>query len=171
MQDVKNNRLRSYGLDAIFNYGALPQTFENPTEKDKETGLMGDGDPLDVVEVSPRLIPIGAVMPIKVLGVFCLIDQGEMDWKIIAIGCDHVLSNLMNGVEDMEKHMPGTLAKITTWFRTYKTFEGSQENDIAFEGKVLGPDYAHKIIAHHHKSWKQLMITPRSNLWIRTQKF
>ena len=38
----------------VCNYGALPQTWENPFHQDTWTGLQGDRDPIDVCEVSFR---------------------------------------------------------------------------------------------------------------------
>ena len=35
----------------IWNYGALPQTWEDPSHVDTNTKCKGDDDPLDVVEV------------------------------------------------------------------------------------------------------------------------
>ncbi|RYG55612.1 hypothetical protein EON66_04875 [archaeon] len=42
---------RYYALESIVNYGALPQTYEDPAVTDARTGLAGDGDPLDVCEI------------------------------------------------------------------------------------------------------------------------
>lgn len=50
---------RSYALDSIVNYGALPRTYEDPAHVDalveaRSGGaekLLGDGDPLDVCEI------------------------------------------------------------------------------------------------------------------------
>ena len=36
----------------VCNYGALPQTWENPFHQDTWTGHRGDRDPIDVCEVS-----------------------------------------------------------------------------------------------------------------------
>ena len=46
-QDVKNGKLREfmYG-DIMFNYGAFPQTWEDPDHNTPETGKKGDNDPL-----------------------------------------------------------------------------------------------------------------------------
>jgi hypothetical protein len=46
-QDVKNGALRylRYG-DQMFNYGAMPQTWEDPKHISDETGLKGDNDPI-----------------------------------------------------------------------------------------------------------------------------
>ena len=35
----------------IWNYGALPQTWEDPEHIDESTGQKGDGDPIDVCEI------------------------------------------------------------------------------------------------------------------------
>jgi inorganic pyrophosphatase len=57
-QDTKKDKvtgeryLRHYMLNPCFNYGMIPQTWENSAHKDRETGAFGDNDPLDVVEVS-----------------------------------------------------------------------------------------------------------------------
>lgn len=37
------------------NYGALPQTWENPTIRDPRTNFGGDNDPIDVSNSFPRL--------------------------------------------------------------------------------------------------------------------
>ncbi len=64
----------------------LPQTWENDRHKDRETDCLGDNDPLDIVEISnSKVFETGAIEPVKVLGSLCLIDQGELDWKIIAL--------------------------------------------------------------------------------------
>lgn len=51
-QDVKNRRLRFYQHgDMMFNYGCLPQTWEDPEHVTEDTGCKGDNDPIDAVEV------------------------------------------------------------------------------------------------------------------------
>lgn len=52
--DGKKNVLRHYGLTPNFNYGMVPQTWENPNHTDKGTGCAGDNDPLDIVDLTPR---------------------------------------------------------------------------------------------------------------------
>jgi len=42
----------------------------------------GDNDPLDVCEIGLRQIAVGAVRPVKVLGILCMLDEGEADWKV-----------------------------------------------------------------------------------------
>ncbi|XP_061420807.1 inorganic pyrophosphatase [Lethenteron reissneri] len=89
-QDVKKGKLRfvanvfpHHGY--IWNYGALPQTWEDPSHKDADTGCCGDNDPIDVCEIGSRVCARGEVVQVKVLGCLALIDEGETDWKLIAI--------------------------------------------------------------------------------------
>ena len=44
--------------------------------------VQGDNDPLDVVEIGTTQLTPGAVVKVKVLGVFAMIDDGETDWKV-----------------------------------------------------------------------------------------
>ena len=50
----------------LCNYGALPQTWENPFHTDPWTGLLGDRDPLDVCEIGSNTFSTGSVVSIKV---------------------------------------------------------------------------------------------------------
>jgi inorganic pyrophosphatase len=62
-QDVKNGRLRFYQHgDMMFNYGCLPQTWEDPDHVTEDTGCKGDNDPIDAVEVGIRQIKTGGVI-------------------------------------------------------------------------------------------------------------
>jgi inorganic pyrophosphatase len=42
----------------------------------------GDNDPVDVVEIGSRALEQGGVYPVKPLGVYAMIDDGELDWKV-----------------------------------------------------------------------------------------
>ena len=46
-----------------------------------------------LVQVAAR----GEVKQVKVLGVMALIDEGETDWKVIAIDINDPLSSKLNG--------------------------------------------------------------------------
>lgn len=45
-------------------------------------------------------------MKIKPLGCLAMIDEGELDWKVIAISLDDPRASLVNDVDDVEKHFP-----------------------------------------------------------------
>ena len=58
-QDQKKGKLRYVANSFphhgyIWNYGALPQTWENPHHEDQSTGCKGDNDPVDCCEIGHR---------------------------------------------------------------------------------------------------------------------
>ena len=61
---------------------------------------------MDVVEISERVAAMAEVYAVKPLAVLAMIDDGELDWKIIAIRADDPKAALMNDVEDVEREMP-----------------------------------------------------------------
>jgi inorganic pyrophosphatase len=95
-QDEKKGVPRVFKAGPIpFNYGLLPQTWEDPNHVVPDTGFPGDGDPVDVVELSDEPMGIGSIAEIKLLGVLAMIDQGETDWKIIGIKASHPKAALL----------------------------------------------------------------------------
>jgi inorganic pyrophosphatase len=101
-QDVKKGKLRfvrncfpHHGY--IWNYGAFPQTWEDPTEKHPDTNAVGDVDPVDVIEIGEKVATIGQVKQVKVLGVLALLDEGETDWKVVVIDVTDPLASKLNG--------------------------------------------------------------------------
>jgi len=68
--------------------------------------------PVDVVEIGERQAKLGEVLKVKPLGVFAMIDQGELDWKVVAISIDDPKADLVNNVTDVEKHFPVSLLSL-----------------------------------------------------------
>merc|ERR1712216_921755 len=91
-------------------------------------GAFGDDDPMDVVEIGAATQEMGAVIQIKALGVLSMIDDGELDWKLIAIAANDEHAASINDVDDIEKFYPGTVSGIREWFRWYKTPDGKPVN-------------------------------------------
>jgi len=162
VQDQKKGKLRfvancfpHHGY--IWNYGAFPQTWENPNHKDESTQCLGDNDPLDCCEIGHRVARRGDVLSVKVLGTLAMIDDGEADWKMIVIDTEDPLAAELNNLEDVERVMPGFLAATREWFRIYKIPDGKPENKFAFDGEFQSAEFANKIISETHEYWKQLV--------------
>ena len=82
----------------LHNYGALPQTYEDPeVAQPAADGLFGDADPLDVVDIGAQAATIGEVYEVHLLGALGIIDEGECDWKIIAIRSSDPLAAGLKG--------------------------------------------------------------------------
>lgn len=67
----------------------------------------GDNDPVDVVEIGEQQLEMGGVYAVKPLAVLAMIDDGELDWKIVAIRADDPRAASVNDVEDVERRAPG----------------------------------------------------------------
>jgi inorganic pyrophosphatase len=164
-QDVKKGKLRLYPFASLVNYGCLPQTWEDPTHKDASTGMLGDNDPLDVVEVGSRVRACGDVFPVKVLGVLGMVDEGEMDWKVIAIATDDPIADKVNSVPDLEKHQPGKVGQIVKWFKYYKVPDGKPVNVFAFDDQAKDAAFAMNVIELTHKAWANSAAIKAKGLW------
>lgn len=148
-QDTKKGKMRYYAYGVpFFNYGMLPQTWENPTLKDS-AGHMGDGDPLDVMEIGSMVIPTGTVIKAKVIGVYELIDQGEVDYKIIVINTEDPLAKSIRTPDDLD---PEVQERLVDWLKMYKTAEGKAENELTSE-IMDGPLKAMKVIKETNDQW------------------
>lgn len=161
-QDQKKGKLRYVANSFphhgyIWNYGAIPQTWENPNHTDENTGAKGDNDPVDICEIGQRVAKRGDVLEVKVLGVLAMIDDGETDWKMIVIDVRDPLAEKLNSMEDVEKEMPGFLAATREWFRIYKMPDGKPENKFAFDGAYKDAEFSHKILEETHGFWRRLV--------------
>ncbi|KAG9508382.1 Inorganic pyrophosphatase, partial [Fragariocoptes setiger] len=161
-QDIKKGKLRfvqnRYARNGyIWNYGALPQTWENPQHVDRNTNAKGDNDPIDVCEIGSIQFNRGDVVPVKVLGVMALIDDGETDWKLLVISANDPLASKLNDLDDINKVMPGLVQNTHDWFRDYKIPDGKPPNEFAFNGEAKDRAFAEQIIKETHEQWKQLI--------------
>ncbi|GBG30430.1 Inorganic pyrophosphatase [Hondaea fermentalgiana] len=164
-QDTKKGKLRLYPFQSLVNYGCLPQTWEDPEHKDASTGMLGDNDPVDVVEVGSKVAEMGAIYPVKVLGILGMIDEGEMDWKTIAIAADDPLAEHINTVADLEREMPGKVKSIVDWFKFYKMPDGKPENEFAFDDQAKDEAFAMDVIELTYKSWENTSNVTKAGLW------
>jgi len=152
-QDEKKGKLRDYHGPIFWNYGMIPQTWEDPNVEDPTLKCNGDDDPVDVVEIGSEVLPQGTVAPVKPLGALAMIDDGELDWKIIAIKADDPMAAKMNDIGDVPDEV---ISGIREWFRWYKTPDGKPLNSFGFEEKALDKAQTLKIIDETHEAWKKL---------------
>ncbi|KAI1094148.1 inorganic pyrophosphatase [Rostrohypoxylon terebratum] len=161
-QDIKKGKLR-YVRNCfphkgyLWNYGAFPQTWEDPNSIHPETKAKGDNDPLDVCEIGELVGYPGQVKQVKVLGVMALLDEEETDWKVIVVDVNDPLAPKLNDVEDVERHLPGLLRATNEWFRIYKIPDGKPENQFAFTGECKNKAYAFDVIRECSEAWDRLI--------------
>ena len=92
------------------NYGYIPKT------------LSEDGDPTDVLVVTPIPVITGSVIRVRPLGMLDMTDEAGKDSKIIAVPIDKLSSlySHMNSVRDLPKSL---LDSISHFFNHYKDLE------------------------------------------------
>jgi hypothetical protein len=86
-----------------------------------------------------------------------LLDEGETDWKIIAIDINDPLAAKLNDIEDVERHLPGLLRATNEFWRIYKIPDGKPENSFAFSGECKNKKYALEVIKECNEAWERLI--------------
>jgi len=95
------------------NYGYIPQT------------LSEDGDPTDVLVVSPFPLISGAVIKCRPVGILKMTDEAGPDSKLLAVPIDK-LSSLYRHIKSYEDVSPHLLATIAHFFEHYKDLESEK---------------------------------------------
>ncbi len=108
------------------NYGYIPHT------------LGEDGDPVDVLVVSPFALIPGVVVRCRPIGMLKMADEGGGDTKLLAVPIDK-LTPLYRNIETPRDLPEVTLAQITHFFAHYKDLEPGKW--VRIEGWV-GPEEA-----------------------------
>ena len=163
-QDIKKGNLRDYHGPIFWNYGCLPQTWEDPNVEHPELKCFGDDDPIDVVEIGSAALPMGTVKEVKPLGVLAMIDDGELDWKVLAVATDDALAKEYNDIDDVPDAIKDG---IREWFRWYKTPDDKPINSFGFDEKYLDVATTKEVIEETHEAWKKLKSgdTDAGKLW------
>merc|ERR1711988_512790 len=131
-------------------------------------GAFGDDDPVDVVEIGAASLAMGSFTPVKALGCLSMIDDGELDWKVIALNKADEHFDAINDVDDIEKFYPGTVSGIREWFRWYKTPDGKPVNGFGHGEGALNAAETKEVIAETHQHYKKLIAgeAEAGKLWI-----
>lgn len=112
------------------NYGYVPST------------LSDDGDPVDVLVLTPVPLINGAIIRARPIGMLRMTDESGEDAKILAVPVDK-LSTLYSNVKTHSDIPQQTLDSISHFFERYKDLENGKW--VKVEGWE-GPDAAKKEI-------------------------
>lgn len=112
------------------NYGFIPGTFSDPAKG-------GDGDALDIL-VLCESVPTATVMEVLPIGMLKLIDDGELDYKIIAIPMDLSLRTVdATSLKMLQEKYPFIQEIIAQWFLNYDTGNSQEVQGIGNEQEAL----------------------------------
>lgn len=113
------------------NYGYVPHT------------LSEDGDPVDVLVITPFPLLAGCVIPCRAVGVLNMTDESGPDAKILAVPADP-LSRIYRGIKDIDQIEELLLKQIEHFFDHYKDLEPNKwvridgwENAAAAKKEIL----------------------------------
>eukprot|EP01112_Ceratiomyxa_fruticulosa_P017675 TRINITY_DN5556_c0_g1_i1.p1 TRINITY_DN5556_c0_g1~~TRINITY_DN5556_c0_g1_i1.p1 ORF type:complete len:325 (-),score=47.68 TRINITY_DN5556_c0_g1_i1:80-1054(-) len=164
-QDVRNGQLRYINMSFPFNYGSLPQTYEDPYYKDPSTKIGGDSDPLDSCDISINTVKTGDIRKVKVLGAWAMIsNKNETDWKILTIDITDPLAVSLNDIQDVKRLIPEKIETIFTFLRDY---DEAGQNKFALHGELQGKDVAMSVVEDYHRKWISLMFGHQNTTWSR----
>lgn len=162
-QDSKKGKPRHYAVTIPWNYGMLPQTWEDPTHASEDcANHIGDNDPVDIVEIGDRTAATGEIYAVKPIAALAMIDEGELDWKVLAVSAQDPRCDLVHDVADLDIHFPGAVSSVREWFRTYKTFDGKPENKFELGERAMDRDYTLAVIEQTHGFWKAMVQRVKS---------
>jgi len=126
------DRFMSTAMHYPCNYGYIPHT------------LSEDGDPVDVLVITPIPLITGVVVRCRPVGMLKMTDEAGVDAKLLAVPVDK-LCGLYKGVNKPEDIQPLLLAQISHFFEHYKDLEAGKW--VKVEGWVGIDDARAEILA------------------------
>lgn len=124
------DRFMSTAMHYPTNYGYIPQT------------IAGDGDPVDVLVITPVPLVPGSVVRCRALGMLQMQDEAGEDAKLLAVPVNKLLS-IYSQLQKPEDLPAGQLKMIAHFFEHYKDLEEGKW--VKVQGWA-GPDAAKKEI-------------------------
>ena len=104
------------------NYGYIPQT------------LAGDGDPVDVLVVTPYPLQAGVVITCRAVGILKMEDEAGIDGKVLAVPTTKILK-MYEPWKTVADVNPMRLKAISHFFEHYKDLEeGKWVKVLGWEG-------------------------------------
>ncbi len=116
------------------NYGMIPLTYA------------GDKDPLDVLILCQEpLLPMCIVDCIPI-GVMTMIDNDELDEKIIAVPASDPANNCYRDIKELPQHL---MSETKHFFEVYKTLECKSTSVERFNGADVAREIIQKCIEQY----------------------
>lgn len=102
-----------------FDYGFVPQT------------LWDDGDALDIIVPSTFPLATGILVRVRPVAVMEMIDDGESDFKVIAVPVDDRRWDDTQDLEDLNKH------HVKEWKHFFETYKELKEKNIVVKIEAI----------------------------------
>ncbi len=115
---IKLDRANYTNTAYPFDYGFAPQT------------LWEDGDALDVIMLSTYALSTGILVNARPIGIMEMIDDGESDYKVLAVPVDDRRWEDVKDLADLNQH---TLREFKHFFETYKLLKANDPKKYPVE--------------------------------------
>ena len=133
------DRFMSTAMHYPCNYGYVPQT------------ISGDGDPVDVLVITPFPLVAGCVVTCRAIGMLNMEDEAGMDAKLLAVPIDKLLPIYSKWQKPEDLHEL-QLRTIQHFFEHYKDLEPNKW--VKVQG-WSGPEAAHGEITSGMANYKK----------------
>mgnify|MGYP003436092353 FL=1 len=120
------------------NYGFIPQTLDE------------DGDELDALIITDTPLPTGIFIEAKVIGVMKLVDDGEVDDKVVVVPADD--RNNGNAINTLADLPPQLIKQIEFHFNHYKDLKKAGTTKVESWGDI---EEAKAVIKESQKRWTE----------------
>jgi inorganic pyrophosphatase len=123
--EIPRGQTNKYEYDKTLHVFRLDRTLYSPVHYPGDYGfiprtLSDDGDPLDVLVLVDAPSFTGCVMTVRPIGFLEMVDQGQGDEKVLAVGTNNPI---FKGVRDYQELYPHLLREIEHFFTIYKELE------------------------------------------------
>ena len=122
------------------NYGFIPKTY------------CDDKDPLDILVLSQIEIVPMCLVEAKVIGVMRMMDEGEMDDKIIAVAANDMSVNHFNDVSELPPHH---IKELRSFFEDYKKLENKTVVVEEFQGRDIAMQVVEKSVQDYKEMFEK----------------
>jgi len=122
------------------NYGFIPQT------------LGQDNDPLDILVICSQAIQSLCLVEANVIGNMQMIDQGQVDDKIIAVASKDPSVNHIKNIDEIPQHF---IAELKNYFEQYKVLENKKVEIDNFQDKTIAMKIISAAIKFYNEAYKK----------------
>ena len=125
-----------------FDYGFVPQT------------LWDDGDALDIIVPSTFPLATGILVRVRPVALMEMIDDGESDYKVIAVPVDDKRWDDVQDLADLNQH------NVKEWKHFFETYKELKEKDVVvkiegIKGKAEAIEAVKKSIELYDSQFKK----------------
>ena len=116
---IKLDRVLYSPLHYPGDYGFVPRSY------------FDDGDPMDILVMMNAPTFPGCVVEARPLGMFKMIDKGELDYKVLAVPATDPNFDDYHELDDVPRHFP---REMEHFFMVYKQLQGTEVKNEGWVG-------------------------------------